>query len=290
MSTWDVERLAAADAWYLYLERPTVPLHVTGLLVIDPSTAPGGFSFARLRRYIAGRLDLMPMLRRRLVGVPFSIDHPYWIEDPDFDLDEHVNRHVLPGTGSVRDLTDYVGVLAAVPLDRSRPLWSLTLIEGLEGGSAAIVMKLHHCMVDGGAGMEMMADLLDLSPKPQRRPPRDDWRPEREPPEATMVATATWNRITSPLRPMRAAAGVSSSLLRMAGAAVGRRLGGADNAAHPLNAAHQVQRFAHRQPIGGDRTGAIGSLQDHRAGLRHHGQRRLPGRLHPRHAHPPRHL
>ncbi len=231
-----MEHLAAADAWYLYLEGPTVPLHVTGLLVVDPSTALGGFSFAQLRQHVEGRLDLIPMLRRRVVEVPFSIDHPYWIEDADFDLDEHMYRHVLPGTGSDRELTDYIGQLAAEPLDRSRPLWDLTLIEGLQDGSAAIVIKLHHCMIDGGAGMEMIADLLDLGPKPKRRAPRDDWHPERRPPDTQVIATAIWNRITNPLRQVRAAAGISSSLLQMAGTAVGRRLGGADHAAHPLNA------------------------------------------------------
>ena len=231
-----MERLPAADAWFLYLEGPTVPLHVTGVLMVEPSTAPGGFSFAKLRRYIQGRLDLMPMLRRRLVEVPLSIDHPYWIEDPDFDLDQHLFHHVLPGPGSDRALADYLGELAAEPLDRSRPLWTLTLIEGMDDGTAAIVMKLHHCMIDGGAGMEVMADLLDLTPKPKRRTKPDTWEPEAQPPDAKMAATAAWNRIKDPLRPVRAASGVSSSLFRMATTAVGRRLGGADEAAHPVNA------------------------------------------------------
>ncbi len=231
-----MDRLTAADAWYLYVEGPTVPLHVTGLLLVDPSTAPGGFSFTRLRHYIASRLDLMPALRRRLVEVPFSIDHPCWIEDPDFDLDLHVHRHALSGTDPSAELASFMGNLSAVPLDRSRPLWDLWLIEGLDDGRAAIVMKLHHCMVDGGAGVGMMADLLDLSPKPKRRPRRDDWRPEVQPKDAEILAAAAWNRMTHPLRPMRAAAGVSSSLLRMAGAALARRLDGADEAAHPVNA------------------------------------------------------
>ena len=231
-----MERLPAADAWFLYLERPTVPLHVTGFLVVDPSTAPKGFSFAQLRRYLEGRLDAMPMLRRRLVEVPFSIDHPSWLEDPDFDLDEHLHHHVLPSPGSDRDLADYVGGYASVPLDRSRPMWDLTLVEGIEDATAAIVMKLHHAMIDGGAGMEMMADLLDLTPTSPRRAPKRQWNPEPRPTDTAVLASATWNRITDPLRQIRAAAGVSSSLARMAGAAIGRRLGGADDAAHPVNA------------------------------------------------------
>lgn len=101
-----VGRLTAADAWYLYLEGPTVRMHVTALLLLDPSNAPGGFSFAKLRNFVSGRLDVMPALRRRLVEVPFSIDHPSWIEDPDFDLDRRTGGTSGPGetgTGCCRE-------------------------------------------------------------------------------------------------------------------------------------------------------------------------------------------
>ena len=90
-----MERMTAADAWFLYLEGPTVHLHVTGLLVLDPSTAPQGFSFEAVREHLAERLDQLPMLRRRLVEVPFGIDHAGWVDDPDFDLDAHLRHRFL---------------------------------------------------------------------------------------------------------------------------------------------------------------------------------------------------
>jgi WS/DGAT/MGAT family acyltransferase len=231
-----MERLTAADAWYLYLEGPTVHLHVTGLLVLDPSTAPGGFSFPKLRRYIASRLDLMPALRQRLVEVPLAVDHPCWIEDPAFDIDHHMHHHVLAEGGSSAELADFVGTFAGRPLDRSRPLWDLVLVEGLEDGNVAMVMKMHHCLVDGVSGLDTMAHLLDLGPTPKRRRPLSHWQPEAVPRTVDVIAAAAWSRLTSPLRPVRAAAGVASSLVQMAGTTIRRRLGGAEAVAHPLNA------------------------------------------------------
>lgn len=231
-----MERLTAADAWYLYLEGPTVQLHVTGLLLLDPSTAPRGFSFDKLRRYIAGRLDLMPMLRRRLVEVPLAIDHPCWIEDSAFDVDNHVHHHVLAGAGSTNELARFVGEFATTRLDRTRPLWDLVLVDGLDDGNVAIIMKMHHCIVDGISGMDVMAHLLDLTPSPKRRRRVSDWQPERLPHTADVIAAATWNRVTSPLRPLRAAVGVASSLVQITGTTIRRRLGGADAVAHPVNA------------------------------------------------------
>jgi WS/DGAT/MGAT family acyltransferase len=230
-----MERLTAADAWFLYLEGPTVPLHVTGLMLLDPSTAPTGFSFDKLRRYIGGQLDLMPMLRRRLVEVPMGIDHPCWVEDPAFDLDQHVHRHVLVGDGSKDELARVASAFATAPLDRSRPLWDLVLVEGLDDGTFALIMKMHHCIVDGVSGLDIMANLLDLTPSSTRRRV-SDWQPERLPRTAEVIAAATWNRLTDPLRPLRAAAGVASSLAQVTGTAVRRRLGGADAIAHPVNA------------------------------------------------------
>ena len=249
-----MERLTAADAWYLYLEGPTVPLHVTGLLLLDPSTAPKGFSFDKLRRYIAGRLDLMPALRRRLVEVPLAIDYPCWIEDPGFDLDDHLHHHILSGTGPTGTLAGFTGEFATTRLARDRPLWDLVLVEGLDDGNVAVIMKMHHCIVDGISGMDVMAHLLDLtpSPKPRRRVP--DWQPDRIPNTGEVIADATWSRVTSPLRPVRAAASTASSLAQMARTALRRRLGGADAVAHPLNA----PRVRFNASISADRVVAFG--------------------------------
>ena len=149
-----VGRLSAADAWYLYLEGPTVHLHVTGLLLLDPSTAPDRFSFDSLRSFIEGRLHLMPVLRKRLVEVPMSIDHPTWIDDPDFDLDDHLHHRAMDGSASADDLAELVGEFASTPLRRDQPLWDMVFVDGLEGDGVAVAMKMHHCIVDGVSGMD----------------------------------------------------------------------------------------------------------------------------------------
>ena len=231
-----MDRLTASDAWYLYLEGPTVHLHVTGLLLLDPSSAPEGFSFDQLRSFISERLHLMPTLRQRLVEVPLSIDHPSWIDDPDFDLDQHLHHRTLDGDGSDAELTALVSEFASRPLRRDRPLWDMVLVEGLADGGAAVAMKMHHCIVDGVSGMEVMAQLLDLGPEPTGHEPPSEHRPAPVPSRLDAALSASWSRLTDPLRPVRAATGAAASMVGVAETSLRRRLGGADAVAHPLNA------------------------------------------------------
>jgi WS/DGAT/MGAT family acyltransferase len=228
-----MERLEPEDAWFLYLEGPTVHLHVTGLLLLDPSTAPPDFTFERFRRHVVGRLDLMPMMRRRLVEPPLAIDHPCWVEDAAFDIDNHLRLHRLDG--SADDLAAFVGECAAVQLDRTRPLWEMVMVEGIDDGTVAIVMKMHHCIVDGVSGMDILAALLDLSPEPEDRD-AGTWKPEPLPTAPGVLAAATWRRLTTPLRPLRAAMGVATSLAQLGATTVRRRLAGAESVTRPLNA------------------------------------------------------
>lgn len=236
----EMERLSAADAWFLYLEGPTVHLHVTGLLLLDPSTAPRGLTFAKLRSFITGRQHLMPSLHRRLVEVPLAIDHPSWINDPDFDLDNHLHHHVLRGDGSSEALARFASEFASTQLPRDRPLWDMVMVEGLDDGNVGIVIKMHHCIVDGISGMDIMAHLLELSPSPARHGRVAAPTPEPVPHPMAVAASASWNRLTDPLRPVRAAVDSVSSLARMADTSIRRRLGGADALAHPVNAPRTV--------------------------------------------------
>ncbi len=249
-----MERLTPEDAWFLYLEGPTVHMHVTGLLVLDPSTAPGGFSFQKLSRHITSRLDVMPMLRQRLVEAPLAIDHPCWIEDVAFALGNHVHRHSLAGQGSMDEVAAFVGQIAGTKLDRTRPLWDLVLVEGLDDGRVAIVLKMHHCLADGVSGMDVMASLLDLTPSPEPQRVTSSWEPQAPPSTPAVIAAATWSRVTSPLRPLRAAVGVASSLLQLAGTTIRRRRGGGDAVAHPLNA----PRTKFNSSVSADRVVAFG--------------------------------
>jgi diacylglycerol O-acyltransferase len=231
-----VERLTAADAWFLYVEGPTLPVHVTGLLILDPATSATGFSFERMRQHIAGRLDVTPELRRRLVEVPLAIDHPCWIEDPAFELDQHVHHLVLPGVDSSTELARFIGDFASSRLDRTRPLWDLVVVEGLDGGRFAVIVKMHHCEVDGVSGLGILEHLLELSPTPEHRDPPPHVMAERLPSIGEVLAAATWNRVSDPLRPVRAAVDAARSLWQVGGTTIRRRRIGADPVAHPLNA------------------------------------------------------
>ena len=152
------ERLSALDASFLYLERPAMHMHVAALSVFDPSTRPDG----RLRSedvaaVIASRIHLAPRFRQKAMSIPWNVALPVWVDDPHFDLDFHVRRAGLPSPGGRRELTDYAQRILSRPLDRTKPLWELYVIEGLEGGHVAALLKVHHAIFDGVSGMQLAA-------------------------------------------------------------------------------------------------------------------------------------
>jgi len=180
--------MAGIDAAFLYMETPSMHLHVVGVLVLDPGDAPGGFTLEKLTRVLSERIHLIPPLRRRLLPAPAAIDHPLWIEDPDFDLSDHVLRAPVPGPLSWSGLERFTGEVAGRPLDRSRPLWEMWLAD-LDDGSVALVTKLHHSMMDGGAGADLMASIFDLEPDADGvAPPEGDWAPDTVPSMPRQVA------------------------------------------------------------------------------------------------------
>src|SRR5947207_11372387 len=160
-----MKRLSGMDASFLYIETPTQHMHVVGVMLLDPSTVPGGYSPDTVKHVLRERMHLIPPFRRRLVSVPFQLGHPVLIEDANFDLDYHVRRVGAPSPGSMRELADIVGDIASRPLDRSKPLWEMWVVEGLEHGYVAAVAKMHHCSVDGVSGAELMVHLFDLAPE-----------------------------------------------------------------------------------------------------------------------------
>src|ERR1700722_18234613 len=135
---------------------------------------------------IAGRLALLPPFRWRLKTVPFGLDYPYWIDDPNFDLEYHVREMALPAPAPDEKLADLVARIFARPLDRARPLWELDLIHGLEDGHVAMLTKIHHSAVDGMSGAEIMSVLLDLTPE-GREPGPPVGEPDREPTDLEML-------------------------------------------------------------------------------------------------------
>ena len=210
-----MERLTGLDASFLYLETPSLHMHVSMAAVFDPTTVPGGYSFAKLRDLVGSRLALAPVFRRRLVEVPLRLGHPYWIDDHDFDLDYHVRRAALPSPGGIEELARYVGDVCSRQLDRSKPLWEMHIVEGLEHGNVAMVSKIHHSTIDGVSGAELLAQLFDLERDP---PPRElpvAGPPDKMPSDLYLVAQALATRVTAPVDITRLAWRTGRSVLNV---------------------------------------------------------------------------
>ncbi|MBS1837057.1 MAG: wax ester/triacylglycerol synthase family O-acyltransferase [Actinobacteria bacterium] len=221
-----MERLKGADASFLYMENRVVHMHVTGVMVLDPSTMADGYRFSTFRDHIVDRLHLIPAFRRRLLRVPFGIDHPVWVDDPAFDLDDHLHRHRLRRPGRQEELATFVGNYASHPLDESRPLWDMVVVEGIEDGRVAVVSKMHHVAVDGVTGTDLMAQLVDLSPETARPEGADTpFRPHRIPSSPRLAVEALVSRASDPLRVFRSFGRAAVAVGRLGQAALGEEDG-----------------------------------------------------------------
>ncbi|MEO6121832.1 MAG: wax ester/triacylglycerol synthase family O-acyltransferase [Acidimicrobiales bacterium] len=204
------ERLRGIDAAFLAIETPSNHLHMAMLALLDPSTAPGGWSFGALRALVTSRLHLAPLFRRRIVEVPYGLHHPVWYDDPDFVLDNHLRRLAVAPPGGEAELLDAVGAALAVPLDRSRPRWELHVAEGLADGRAAVLAKSHHAANDGMSGTEVLLRLLDLQAAGSTTTsPPDTWCPSPLPDDAELVSEAL---AALAARPAEAAAAARSAV------------------------------------------------------------------------------
>jgi len=204
-----MQQLSGQDASFVYLETPHTPMHIGSVGIYDPSTAPGGFvRFKDILSFIESRLGGARSFRQRLVRVPFDLDHPYWIEDPEFVIEFHVRHIALPKPGDWRQLCIQVARLHSRPLDLNKPLWEFTIVEGLDNveglppGCFALVAKVHHAAIDGMSGVEMSAAVHDLDPNktPPEKP--DDWRPENMPRVADLLTRSYFNSLIQPMRVM----------------------------------------------------------------------------------------
>lgn len=184
-----MRQLTGLDAQFLALENARQAGHVGALAILDPSTRPTGrLELGDVMALIEERLPLLPPFRWRLKQVPFGLDYPYWIDDPDFDLEYHVRELALAAPATDAKLAEQVNRIFSRPLDRSRPLWEAYVIQGLADGRVGLLTKIHHSAIDGLSGAEIMGTLLDVSP--EGGPPRPAVSPagESEPGELEMLA------------------------------------------------------------------------------------------------------
>ncbi len=199
-----MEPLQGIDAAFLALEGGSTRLHVAAVLVLDPpegrrSLFSPSTRYAQIRRAIEQRLHLVPQLRRRVVGVPLGLHHPVWVDDPEFELDDHLRRVSLSAPGGSRELDDLVADVVSRPLELDRPLWEMVVAEGLAEGRMAVIAKLHHAILDGVSGATLLASFLDLGPR--GRPlemPTAPWQPPPLPTPAALLKYALGSLVHQP--------------------------------------------------------------------------------------------
>ena len=260
------DRLSPLDSSFLFMEGLTTAMHVGGLMTFEQTE---GFDAEEFVRIIGRRLAAVPRYRQKIREVPGRVGLPVWVDDPRFDLHYHVRRSALPAPGTDAQLRELCGRLQGRPLDRSRPLWEIYLVEGLADGGFAVITKTHHAMVDGLASVDIGAVLLDVSRTPRESPP-DTWSPQPEPSSLELVVSAVAEQLRRPqgvvdtVRRATADARTAVSTVVQTGGAV---LVAARNAtrtapANPLNTAiGQQRRYAT----------SAGELDDYKAIRKEHG-------------------
>jgi diacylglycerol O-acyltransferase / wax synthase len=226
-----LKQLTGLDGSFLYMETPTSFGHVNGLAIYERPSADFDPYAAVFRRFASKVGELEPM-RRRIVEVPMRLDHPYWIDDPNFDLDFHIRHMSLAPPGRPDQLADQIARIVGRPMDRTRPLWEVYVIEGLEDDSWALLTKYHHATIDGASGVLMMTLMNDLTP--DAPPPGESpaWVPEEIPSELELLRLTISNLLRNPAKALRVqlrmvrdfanAAGITgvSSAAQQAGAAI----------------------------------------------------------------------
>jgi WS/DGAT/MGAT family acyltransferase len=248
----DMQRLGGLDSAFLYFETPTMHMHVGGLMLIDPSTMKQPYSFESFRDYISARMARVPAFRRKLVTVPFNLGRPVWVEDANFDLDFHLHRGHVASPGGDRETANFVADALSLPMDRSRALWEMYVLEGRADGLIGVVSKVHHSLIDGITGANMMAELFDLEPEPAPAPAAtDSWEPERQPSELELLARSAVDLAARPLAVAKLAPGTVLGLTKL----LRRRSGGAPGMPAPFTAPrtsfnatvgpHRVVAFTH---------------------------------------------
>ncbi len=206
-----MNRMSPLDASFLHLEDANNHMHVSTVFIFEgPPPA-----FSDFVAGIEGKLPLVPRYRQKVRFVPLDLGRPVWVEDPDFNIGYHLRRTALPAPGGEQELLHLTARLMAQQLDRHKPLWETWIVEGLEGERWAMIATIHHCMVDGVAGAEMMSVVLDLERDPVAPALTDEWRPTPEPGTASLLARTATERLVSPYEGVRTAWAVARAPRRL---------------------------------------------------------------------------
>jgi len=198
-----IQQISSSDATFLYAESPTSPMHVGSVIIVE-----GSLKYEDFKKMVAAKLHLIPKFRKRLLNVPMNLDYPYWVDDPNFDLDLQLNRIKLPDPSNWKTLRESTASIFSAPLDLRRPLWSINFIEGLDEipqipkGSVAIVTKVHHVMIDGSSGVGIMGILFDSNKENKNEEPKapKEFEPEPLPDELALLLKSSFDFLKNPLK------------------------------------------------------------------------------------------
>ncbi len=215
-----MERLRPGDIALLALDSTSTPMHLATVEVFEPPE--DGFDYRRLVSLVADRLAFVPRYRQRLMSLPGGLASPVWVDDDDFDLTYHVRQSAVPRPGTMAQLEELVARIIARPLDRTRPLWEMYLIEGLEDGRFAILIKSHQTLVDGISTIDLGQVVLDMDTVARDRVP-DDWAPRQEPSSLALLANTLRHTVSNPPSVLSAVRGGAGAVGKVLPVGRGRR-------------------------------------------------------------------
>jgi diacylglycerol O-acyltransferase / wax synthase len=202
-----VQAMSVQDAMFLHVENDVTPMHIGGVSIFEGPPPP----FSELRSMVEGKLPLTPRYRQKVRFVPLGMGEPVWVDDPHFNIDYHLRHSAVPAPGKDEQLRATAARVFSQHLDRSKPLWEIWMVEGLEGDRWALLSKVHHCMVDGVAATDMMSLMFGESPEQTKG---NGWQPDPEPSDAELIAYSARHRVRDPASQVRFALRAPSEVLR----------------------------------------------------------------------------
>jgi diacylglycerol O-acyltransferase len=200
--------MSGLDASFFLIEDENTPLHVASVVVFEGPPP----SYGDLVRKVVSKLPQIPRYRQRVRSLPLHLGRPVWTDDPHFQILYHLRHTAVPAPGNADQLRNLAGRVLGQRLDPSKPLWEIWLVEGLEDGRWALIGKVHHCMVDGVAGIDLLTALFDLSPDATEHQEPEPWEPEPEPSELELVLDGLRQNLAGPVRGLNALPGLVGSL------------------------------------------------------------------------------